>query len=80
MRAQLADNAVEINKTLAKEKAMMPALQGRNHAATPPAELRQVDTRVDATEFGRVVDTECLDPAPESMVARDEIRQVVLAL
>lgn len=28
---------VEINKTLAKEKAMMPALQGRNHAATPGA-------------------------------------------
>jgi hypothetical protein len=28
---------VEINKTLAKEKAMMPALQGRNHAATPAA-------------------------------------------
>lgn len=28
---------VEINKTLAKEKAMMPALQGRNHAATPTA-------------------------------------------
>jgi hypothetical protein len=26
---------VEINKALAKEKAMMPALQGRNHAATP---------------------------------------------
>jgi uncharacterized protein len=28
---------VEINKTLAKNKALMPALQGRNHAATPPA-------------------------------------------
>ena len=28
---------VEINKTLATgDKAMMPALQGRNHAATPP--------------------------------------------
>ena len=27
----------EINKTPAKDKAMMPALQGRNHAATPPA-------------------------------------------
>jgi len=29
---------LEINKTLAaKEKALMPAVQGRNHAATPPA-------------------------------------------
>ena len=30
---------VEINKTLAAQrgKAMLPALQGRNHAATPPA-------------------------------------------
>ena len=28
---------VEINKTLARDKALMPALQGRNHAATPPA-------------------------------------------
>ncbi|MDP3761466.1 MAG: FixH family protein [Ramlibacter sp.] len=28
---------VEIDKTLAKDKAMMPALQGRNHAATPAA-------------------------------------------
>lgn len=28
---------VEINKTLTKEKAMLPALQGRNHAATPTA-------------------------------------------
>ncbi|MGC1174712.1 FixH family protein [Polaromonas sp.] len=28
---------VEINKTLAaRDKALMPALQGRNHAATPP--------------------------------------------
>lgn len=28
---------VEINKTLAaKDKALMPAVQGRNHAATPP--------------------------------------------
>ena len=28
---------VEINKTLGEDgKAMMPALQGRNHAATPP--------------------------------------------
>lgn len=31
---------IEINKTLAAEhkasKALMPALQGRNHAATPP--------------------------------------------
>lgn len=28
---------VEISKTLENEKAMMPALQGRNHAATPTA-------------------------------------------
>ena len=28
---------IEINKTLARDKAMVPALQGRNHAATPPA-------------------------------------------
>lgn len=28
---------LEINKTLARDKALMPALQGRNHAATPPA-------------------------------------------
>ena len=30
---------VEINKTLAAQrgKALLPALQGRNHAATPPA-------------------------------------------
>jgi uncharacterized protein len=27
---------IEINKQLAAEKASMPALQGRNHAATPP--------------------------------------------
>ncbi len=26
---------LEINKTLARQKAMMPAMQGRNHAATP---------------------------------------------
>jgi hypothetical protein len=26
---------MEINKTLARERALMPALQGRNHAATP---------------------------------------------
>lgn len=26
---------MEINKTLADRKALMPALQGRNHAATP---------------------------------------------
>ncbi|MEO7393193.1 MAG: FixH family protein [Ramlibacter sp.] len=26
---------LEINKTLAKERALAPALQGRNHAATP---------------------------------------------
>ena len=31
---------VEINKTLSADKAMMPALQGRNHAATPPATTR----------------------------------------
>jgi len=29
---------IEINKTLARDKALLPALQGRNHAATPPAE------------------------------------------
>jgi hypothetical protein len=28
---------MEINQTLARDKALMPALQGRNHAATPPA-------------------------------------------
>ncbi len=28
---------MEMNKTLAAEKAALPALQGRNHAATPPA-------------------------------------------
>ena len=27
---------LEMNKTLAAEKATLPALQGRNHAATPP--------------------------------------------
>ena len=27
---------LEMNKTLAREKASLPALQGRNHAATPP--------------------------------------------
>jgi len=26
---------IEINKTLAADKAHMPAMQGRNHAATP---------------------------------------------
>jgi uncharacterized protein len=26
---------VEINQTLAKNRALVPALQGRNHAATP---------------------------------------------
>jgi uncharacterized protein len=26
---------IEINKTLAAERAQLPALQGRNHAATP---------------------------------------------
>jgi len=25
----------EINKTLAKDRALLPAVQGRNHAATP---------------------------------------------
>lgn len=30
---------IEINKTLAaKDKALLPALQGRNHAATPASE------------------------------------------
>jgi hypothetical protein len=30
---------IEINKTLAaKDKALLPAVQGRNHAATPAAE------------------------------------------
>ena len=27
---------IEINKTLHRDKAMLPAQQGRNHAATPP--------------------------------------------
>ena len=27
---------IEINKTLAADKALVPALEGRNHAATPP--------------------------------------------
>ncbi len=26
---------IEINKTLAKDRALLPAVQGRNHAATP---------------------------------------------
>lgn len=26
---------IEINKQLARERALLPALQGRNHAATP---------------------------------------------
>jgi len=26
---------IEINRQLAKDRAMMPAVQGRNHAATP---------------------------------------------
>jgi hypothetical protein len=26
---------VEINKQLARERALLPAMQGRNHAATP---------------------------------------------
>ena len=29
---------LEINKQLAHDRALMPALQGRNHAATPPAD------------------------------------------
>jgi uncharacterized protein len=28
---------MEINKTLARDKALLPAHQGRNHAATPAA-------------------------------------------
>lgn len=28
---------LEINRMLAKDKALLPALQGRNHAATPAA-------------------------------------------
>ena len=28
---------LEINQTLARQKALMPAMQGRNHAATPVA-------------------------------------------
>lgn len=31
---------LEINKMLSKEKALLPALQGRNHAATPPGTSR----------------------------------------
>lgn len=31
---------IEINRTLARDKALMPALQGRNHAATPPPAAR----------------------------------------
>jgi len=31
---------VEINRTLASDKALLPAVQGRNHAATPPADSR----------------------------------------
>ena len=29
-------SGIEINKTLAADRALMPALQGRNHAVTPP--------------------------------------------
>lgn len=29
---------VEINKTLAKDRALLPAVQGRNHAVTPAAD------------------------------------------
>ena len=28
---------IEINKQLARERALLPAMQGRNHAATPTA-------------------------------------------
>ncbi|HWI81189.1 FixH family protein [Ramlibacter sp.] len=31
---------LEINKQLAAEKALLPALQGRNHAATPTPQSR----------------------------------------
>lgn len=31
---------IEINRTLARDKALMPALQARNHAATPPPAAR----------------------------------------
>jgi hypothetical protein len=31
---------LEINKQLAHERALMPAMQGRNHAATPTADSR----------------------------------------
>jgi uncharacterized protein len=33
-------HGLEINKTLAHPKTMLPALQGRNHAATPPTAIR----------------------------------------
>lgn len=38
---------IEINKTLAAQggKAMLPALQGRNHAATPDSGLTPADGR-----------------------------------
>jgi hypothetical protein len=31
---------IEMNRTLARDKALMPALQGRNHAATPAPAAR----------------------------------------
>ena len=31
---------IEINRTLARDKALIPALQGRNHAATPAPAAR----------------------------------------
>lgn len=31
---------IEINKTLEREKSLLPALQARNHAATQPAKPR----------------------------------------
>lgn len=33
-------HGVEINKLLPHEKALLPALQGRNHAATPTPQSR----------------------------------------
>jgi uncharacterized protein len=33
--ANYYQRGIEINKQLAKDRAMLPAMQGRNHAATP---------------------------------------------
>lgn len=33
-------HGLEINKLLPHQKALLPALQGRNHAATPPGDSR----------------------------------------